>query len=515
MPLDHSRFRRRAFLTSLFFLSVIIVAIWNFATVLNGDGFADTRIINITADIFCMVLGYIIFACCVLDIPKNERNLNCFLLLLFVDFMAAFLDELAWIVDGKPDLVNWNIGVNTVYYMTAPCLAFLFWRYVITYLDLSHRLLDKYNLILEVGLGLAVIMRLINVPTGIYFKVGSDGVYDRGALYLLSNAYTYVTLLLTVQLVYVCRKRFKKYQVVTLIFYAIAPLAVGVMTIFTYGLSIVSPVIMMVFLLMYCVLNTVQSRERSISENELQMATVIQENMLPHIFPAFPHRSDFDLYASMTPARDVGGDLYDFYLADDDHLVITIADVSGKGVPAALFMMVTKTLLKNRGLTDYDDCSKMLERVNDMLCEGNELDMFVTAWVGVLTLSTGELHYANAGHEYPAIKRNDRGFELIKDRHLPPLGAMEGLTYKQQKMTLKPGEILYLYTDGVTEAVNDKKEFFGEERMIQALNLPFERTMEKLDANVREKITEFTGGAEQFDDITMLCLRYNGPQKES
>ena len=269
---------------------------------------------------------------------------------------------------------------------------------------------------------------------------------------------------------------------------------------------------MLVLLLMYCVLNVIQSRERSISDSELQMANAIQEGMLPHIFPPYPERSEFDLYASMTAAKEVGGDFYDFYMPDSDHLVVTIADVSGKGIPAALMMMVTKTLIKNRGLTDFEDCSKILSTVNDQLCENNDISMFVTVWVGVLTISTGEFRYANAGHEYPAIKRANGKFELIKERHSPPIGCMEGIPYKEHKTKLEPGDIIYVYTDGVTEANNSKNELFGESRMLDALNLPNDGDLLVLESNIKDSIDAFIEGTPQFDDITMLSMKYNGPQ---
>ncbi len=515
MPIDKRKFKTSAYLASGYYILVILIAVLQLVTGIRHGDLPTTTVVNSSADIFAMVLGYVLFVCCVLDMSKNEENLNYFLFLLFTCFNMTFLDEVAWLIDGDKSLEIWNLIVNTIYYMCAPTLAYLFWKYVITYLNLDYEKLNLWDRGLFIGYLAAVAIRLINIPFGFYFSIRDDGKYTRGSLYILSNLYPYVIMILTLALIYVFRKRFKKYQIITLYMYALIPLIVGIVTIFTFGLSLSGPIIMMVFLLMYCVLNTVQSRERSISENELQMATVIQENMLPHIFPPYPHKTEFDLYASMTPAKEVGGDFYDFYLADDDHLVITIADVSGKGIPAALFMMVTKTLLKNRGLTDYTECHKMLERVNDQLCEGNELDMFVTAWVGVLTLSTGELRYANAGHEYPAIKKGGSGFRLVKDRHSPPLGAMEGITYREQRATLKPGDVIYLYTDGVTEATNGHKEFFGEDRMMEALNRAFDGSVERLDENVRSEIDAFTEGSDQFDDITMLTLLYNGPKKEN
>ena len=513
MSIGKKQFDISAFLASLFFIFIMVVGVISFEKVLTTGSLPMASIVNISADIACMALGYVLFICSIVDKSRNENNLNYYLLLLFACFCSSFLDELCWIVDGNPLLIYLNYLSNTLFYLCTPVMAFMFWRYVISFLGIKHLLLDKFDKFLIAGLVVSVTAIMVNPFFGYYFRVKPDGFYERSAFYLISLIYPYLTMILTLILVFNAKKRFKTYQIVTLFLYAFFPAAVGILSIFTYGLSLSGPVIMLVLLLMYCVLNVVQSRERMISDNELKMATTIQENMLPHVFPPYPEHKEFDLYASMTAAKEVGGDFYDFYMPDQDHLVITMADVSGKGIPAALFMMVTKTLIKNRGLTDYEDCPKILSSVNNQLCENNEMNMFVTAWVGVLTLSTGELRYANAGHEYPALKRKDGKFELIKERHSPPIGCMDGIVYKEHSITLNPGDVIYLYTDGVTEANNEAGELFGEERMLEMLNNPYE-TMEEMDANVREGIAAFIGNTPQFDDITMLGMKYNGTQKQ-
>ena len=244
---------------------------------------------------------------------------------------------------------------------------------------------------------------------------------------------------------------------------------------------------------------------------ELNVATKIQADMLPRIFPAFPEREEFDLYATMTPAKEVGGDFYDFFMIDDDHLAIVMADVSGKGVPAALFMVIAKTLLKNRAQqTEGTDIhpGQILADVNNQLCENNDEDLFVTVWLGVLTISTGHLISASAGHEYPAFYRAGEKFELQKERHGPPLATLAGLRYRENETDLSHGDALFIYTDGVTEATSAQEELFGEERMIDALNVHAESAPETIIGDVRKNIDAFVKEAPQFDDITMLCLRY-------
>ena len=244
---------------------------------------------------------------------------------------------------------------------------------------------------------------------------------------------------------------------------------------------------------------------------ELNVATQIQADMLPRIFPAFPERSEFDLYATMSPAKEVGGDFYDFFLIDDDHLAMVMADVSGKGVPAALFMVIAKTLIKNRAQASAGEeihPGKILANVNNQLCEGNEAELFVTVWLGILTISTGRLISASAGHEYPAFYRAGQGFALQKERHGPPLATMEGLRFRENETTLSNGDALFIYTDGVTEATSGELELFGEERMVEALNRHATETPDKIIVGVRGAIDGFVKDAPQFDDITMLCMRY-------
>ncbi len=216
--------------------------------------------------------------------------------------------------------------------------------------------------------------------------------------------------------------------------------------------------------------------EKQRLDTELSVAADIQINMLPNHFPAFPEREEFDLYAVMDPAKEVGGDFYDFFLIDDDHLALVMADVSGKGVPAALFMVISKTLIKN--VTLSDGCSgpgEILSDVNDRLCEGNEDSMFVTVWLGILTISTGQLVSASAGHEYPVFYRRESGFRMEKDPHGPALGAMEGMRFREMQWQMNPGDLLFLYTDGVPEATDASMELFGNERMLQALAESWDR----------------------------------------
>ena len=246
--------------------------------------------------------------------------------------------------------------------------------------------------------------------------------------------------------------------------------------------------------------------ERERISTELTLATRIQADMLPNTFPAYPTRPEFDIYASMEPAREVGGDFYDFFLIDHDHLCMVMADVSGKGIPAALFMMAAKIILKNYAMIGKTP-GQILTDANAAIYYNNREDMFVTVWLGILEISTGKITAANAGHEYPIFMK-EGSFSLMKDKHGMILGAMEGVKYTEYEVALEPGDKIFLYTDGVPEAADNENRLFGKERMLAELNKDPDTAPEELLNHVRAAVADFVKDAEQFDDFTMLCMEY-------
>ena len=240
---------------------------------------------------------------------------------------------------------------------------------------------------------------------------------------------------------------------------------------------------------------------------ELNLASNIQANMLPNIFPAFPERNDFDIYATMTPAKEVGGDFYDFFMVDDNHLALVMADVSGKGIPAAMFMVIAKTLIKDHAQLGLSP-AEVFTRCNNILCEGNEAGLFVTAWMGILDLTSGNLVYANAGHN-PPVMMIDGQTSYLKTNPGFVLAGLEGFKYKEFEMKLSRGDKLFLYTDGATEATNLNDELYGEDRLLNCLsNLPKGTNCSDALHAVRADIDKFVGEAEQFDDLTLLAFDY-------
>ena len=249
--------------------------------------------------------------------------------------------------------------------------------------------------------------------------------------------------------------------------------------------------------------------EKERAATELELAARIQADALPNIFPAFPDHGEFDIFAGMTPAKEVGGDFYDFFLIDETHLGIVMADVSDKGVPAALFMMSAKSLIRTYAKMDMSP-AQVMQAVNDRICENNRELMFVTVWFGILDLSTGRITAVNAGHELPALMPAGGRFDLIREKPGIMIGARKGIRCREQEIDLAPGAKIFLYTDGIPDAHNPAGKMFGEERMVWALNEGCEKSPEELLRHMKKAIDGFVQDGAQFDDLTMLCLEYKG-----
>ncbi len=241
-------------------------------------------------------------------------------------------------------------------------------------------------------------------------------------------------------------------------------------------------------------------------EEELEFAYTIQDSALPKNF-VFPGHDEFELFATMDPAKEVGGDFYDFFFVSGDRLALVIADVSGKGIPAALFMMRAKTAVRSMAETGKAP-GEIVFQTNNELCEGNDAMMFVTVWIGIIDLYTGEMTCANAGHEYPVIRHEDGEYEYVRDAHSVALGTMEDLPSKEYTIQLKPGDRLFVYTDGVPEAINNEEVQYGEGRLLEVLNANRDKTMRETLPLVRQHVSDHADGAEQFDDITMLGFHF-------
>ena len=505
------RGRRLSTITSFVYLGMVLVCalgLW-----LRGlENMPGIYVLNVGISIFSILAGYILFITCITDVQKSGSDLKWFIYLINMNIYWSFTDAGAWLLDGVPSLRILNIIDNTILFLCTPFSAYCFWKYLSGQVIMSKNFEGRIEKLLKYIVVIAIVLRVVNLFNGMYFSVDAAGVYQRGALYPVSMLSSIITIVAVAALAISERKQLQTHQIVAAALYIIAPFVAAILTVMIYGLSVGSPVLMLILLLMYCILNITQGREKAMADRDLLVASGIQRNILPKTFPFLPEREEFDIYATMTPAKEVGGDFYDFFMIDDDHIAIVIADVSGKGMPAALFMMVARTLIKNQAQASSGDIDPklILSKVNNQLCEGNDMGLFVTAWLGIVTLSTGHLEYASAGHEYPAFSKGGRDFFILKEKNSPPLATMEGMVFRGGDMELQKGDVIYVYTDGVTEATDAESELFGLDRMLGALNTDVNADVVDIDTNVRSAIDMFVKDAPQFDDITMLTFRYNG-----
>ena len=361
-----------------------------------------------------------------------------------------------------------------------------------------------------------ILLLIVSQFSHLYYYYDADNMYHRSRQYIVSNIVPVLMMVLGAYLLVRYRSLIEKRVLAAFWIYLLLPLAAIVVQAFYSGIKFIMIATVGAAVYMFVAITSSltekyenQQRESSRIETELSMANRIQADMLPNIFPAFPNRKEFDIYASMNPAKEVGGDFYDFFLIDDNHLGIVMADVSGKGVPAALFMMASKIVIQNCTIMNKDP-KTALEVANEHICQNNREEMFVTVWLGILEISTGILRAVNAGHEYPILKRLGGEYTVYKDRHSFVVGGMAGIQYREYSIQLEKGSMVFLYTDGVVEATNRENEMYGIDRLLHALNgSENDNPMSTLNC-VSQSVGDFVREAPQFDDLTMLCIRYNG-----
>ena len=444
-----------------------------------------------------------------------RRYFQVFFLLILLYISTHLARQL---MDGLP-----GAGVRTALQIVTlvEFLASGFMSYMISMLVLTvARAEEKQKKLIErvllVYLCVHALLLIVGAFCDLIYFFDDANVYHRGAGYLLSNLCPLLMLVTDIFLLVRYRGNINRRVKTAFWIYLIAPIAAIVLQSITYGVQFIIFATVGAAAYMFSVIVRDQNEqyekqrmERSRLDTELSMASSIQADMLPNIFPAYPERSEFDIYASMDPAKEVGGDFYDYFFVDDDHLGLVMADVSGKGVPAALFMMISKILVQNYAMAGHG-VKETLEAVNHQICTNNRKEMFVTVWLGILEISTGRLTAANAGHEYPVLKQSDGLFELVKDKHGFVIGGMDGVKYREYELQMTPGSKLFLYTDGGPEATDANKELFGTDRMLEALNAEPDASPEQTLRNVRAAVDAFVKDAEQFDDLTMLCVEYRG-----
>ncbi len=444
-----------------------------------------------------------------------KRYFQLFFSLILVYITAHLARQL---MDGIP-----GGGVHTALYIVTyiEMLAAGLMAYLMSLLVMGASKADKkanksYGILFLAIIILHVVLLSVGWGFNWFYYFDESNVYHRAPAYIISNLCPMLMLLLNMVMLVRYRDNITPKVRSAFWLYVVAPIAAIIIQTFSYGIQFIIAATVGAAVYMFSVIvqslnekYEAQQKENSRIETELTMASSIQADMLPNIYPAFPERPEFDIYASMDPAKEVGGDFYDFFLIDDDRLCLVIADVSGKGVPAALFMMASRIIIANNAMMGKTP-AQILTDTNSAVCANNKEDMFVTVWLGILDLSTGKLTAANAGHEFPVLKQGDGEFVLYKDKHGFVIGGMDGMRYKEYEISLQPGAKLFLYTDGVPEATDANGELFGTDRMLGALNKDASASPEQILKNVRSDVDGFVKEAEQFDDLTMLCVEYRG-----
>ncbi len=448
---------------------------------------------------------------------RLSKEVTMYFQLFFTTLLLYISNHLArQLLEGNPDIIA-GYAIRAVTYLEFLCSGVMAWLFSLLTLFVSKsEKMKTLNVVLLVALICHFVIMTVSLMTDMCYYFDGQNVYHRSGGYLLSNLSIFVMLVIDIYLLIRYRYNFNSHIKTAFWIYILAPIVAMAFQAISgkIQLIILATVVAAVFMsrvIMRDLMNKYEEQEKTTARigAELNMATDIQASQLPRLFPAFPNISEIDVFATMTPAKEVGGDFYDFFLVDDDHIGLVMADVSGKGIPAALFMMISRVLIKSR-LQNGESPGKALESVNDHLCENNDTGLFVTVWTAVLDIRTGKGVASNAGHEHPAIRRAGGKYELVTYKHSPAVAAIEGIGFKEHEFALAPGDSLFVYTDGVAEATNAKNELFGTDRMLEVLNRKPDAAPEQVLSGVMDGINEFVAGAEQFDDITMLCLRYNG-----
>ena len=502
--------RKKSGYTGLGFI-ILLAVLLNLFIFLRGTGnVAFGRAFNIGVDLMGVFVCAVICYSCLQDLAGvGERN-PLFLTLLISTGIGMFLAACCRIVQGIAPLALVNRLINVLLYINNFVLMFLFWRCELFILEISEKLVRVINKFVQFYLLPVVILVLANLFVPVFFSVDAAGYYQRTALFPL----LFVTMLPMLFWIYVGISKAnssKKDKFIISSFIGL-PLIVFLISLAEPEISLLEPAMFLSVMIIYLALINERGKKLAVTQTELRMATEIQTSMLPHIFPPYPERDEFDLFASSDPAREVGGDFYDFFLIDDGHLAVLIADVSDKGVPAALFMMSTKILINYRARQGGTP-AEILTDINAQIARDNESKMFITIWMGILDLDTGALTCTNAGHEYPVICGPDGRFRIFREKHGLCAGAMENVRYRDYEVVLHPGDKIFVYTDGVPEANDPEGGLYGMDRLETALNRFAKGTPREILAGVRKDVESFVNGADQFDDLTMLCLEYKGKKE--
>lgn len=460
---------------------------------------------SIGAEIVTMMIALVIIAPILPAYKRQSAHVFMFVILLTMGCFLCFLNISMMCIDGTEMPTLMSIQSVLTFFIEA-IFTCSYWLYM------SHTLKTKKSItaifdIIVVGLLLVfLILPFVNFFTPLYFYVDELGKFHEADYWWISYTYLALVFVLAIISLFLSKEKMRN-KIVVVVFLGVPIFGIAAAW-GEDGLSVIYPAMMISLVLVYSLLSYDNEKHLFAKSKELNLATSIQMDALPNKFPAFPDHKEFDIYALMHPAKEVGGDFYDFFLIDENHLGVVIADVSDKGVPSALFMMQSKIILQNYALMGLSP-KEVLSRTNKQLCASHQQKLFVTVWFAILDLKTGMLTAANGGHEYPIIKKPDGDFEIFKDKHDLVVGFVKGVPYGEYQIQLEKGSKIFVYTDGIPECVGFDGQF-QLERTLNTLNKTKEKAPEEICKNMLSELKEFMDGNDQFDDITMVCLEYKG-----
>lgn len=505
----YSRLFRSRFLIPFCFVFVILLSAASIALIMRRsfDGLEQSTVFSVGADIFCIAVCAALCLSCLLSRNKGSSHTRTFVTLLTANALALFLDVASWVLQGKAAYRAVYLNVNVLFFMDGAIMYYLFWRYLIIALNMKTMTMRVADHSLRILLVPALLICMANYVYPVYFKVSATGNYQRAEYWYISQVYLGIVLLVSLAGM-IFSKAPAKNKLTAASFIAV-PLLNNVITRNAFGVTTQYAAVLVSLVLIYGVVFIFHERTSASADTEQRLAADIQSEMLPEAVPFLSERGDFELFASLIPAKETGGDFYDYFMTDSNHLAMVTADVSDKGVPAALFMMSSKNMIKSFVTAGYGP-GQALEAVNDQICANNSHELFASVWLGVLDLGSGALTWANAGHQTPVLMNPNGSFKMIDKRHGFVVGGFPGMKYTENRLWMQPGSKLFLYTDGVLGAENRKGAKYGRERFSDVLNQNTDKTPSELVEAVREDVGKFNKGSWQSDDLAMLCIHYKG-----
>lgn len=464
---------------------------------------------SIGAELVSMMVALVIVAPILPAYKRQSPQVLMFVILLAMGCFLCFLNITMMCLD-EANMPVLMLIQSVIVCVVDATFTFAYWLYMSHTLKTKKKVTAVLDAIAAVLWVVFLVLPFVNLFTPLYFYIDDVGRYQYGELWWLAYIFLGVVFLFAIASLFLSKEKMRN-KIVVVVFLALP--VFGVVAAWGEdGLSVIYPGMMISLILVYSLLSYDNEKHLYAKSKELNLATNIQMDALPNTWPAFPDHKEFDIYALMHPAKEVGGDFYDFFLIDEKHLGIVIADVSDKGVPSALFMMQSKIILQNyamMGLSPKD----VLTKANKQLCANHQQKLFVTVWFAVLDLETGLLTAANGGHEYPIIKKPNGDFEIFKDKHDLVVGMVDGIPYREYQTQLEKGTKIFVYTDGVPECVGFDGQF-RLDRAVETIKKYEDKAPEEICKSMLEELKTFMGDNDQFDDITMVCVEYKGFEEQ-